>query len=94
MNAPYESLINQDLLACLFDSNGNRNGHTNHGVVTCTDKSHHLNMGGHGGGACELSVAVHSSQGVGHAVGSRACCHVIGMQGTTRTVQCSMIVYR
>ena len=30
------------LLRCLFDSNCARNGHTNHGVVTCADKSHHL----------------------------------------------------
>ena len=35
---PYEvleTLINQGLLACLFDSNCNGNCHTNHGVVTC-----------------------------------------------------------
>ena len=30
-----KSLINQGLFACLFDSNCNSNGHTNHGVVTC-----------------------------------------------------------
>ena len=30
------------LLACLFDSNRHRNSHTDHGVVTCADKSHHL----------------------------------------------------
>ena len=28
--------------ACLFDSNCNSNGHTNHGVVTCADETHHL----------------------------------------------------
>ena len=31
-----------ELLACLLDSNGNGNGHTNHGVVTCADETHHL----------------------------------------------------
>ena len=30
------------LLARLFDSNCNSNGHTNHGVVTCADETHHL----------------------------------------------------
>ena len=30
------------LLACLFDSNCNSNSHTNHGVVTCADETHHL----------------------------------------------------
>jgi len=43
VNRPYETLENQGLLASLFDSNGNRNGHTNHGVVTCADQTHHLN---------------------------------------------------
>ena len=31
-----------ELLACLFDSNSDRNSHTNHGIVTGSDKSHHL----------------------------------------------------
>ena len=46
---PYECskvLIYQGLLACLFDRNGNRNGHTNHGVVTCADQTHHLYVSG------------------------------------------------
>jgi len=42
VNRPYETLENQGLLACLFDSNSNCNSHTNHGVVTCADESHHL----------------------------------------------------
>ena len=42
VNRPYETLENQGLLACLFDRNRNRNGHTNHGVVTCADETHHL----------------------------------------------------
>ena len=42
VNRPYETLENQELLACLFDSNSNSNSHTNHGVVTCADETHHL----------------------------------------------------
>ena len=30
------------LLRSLFDSNCNGNGHTNHGVVTCADETHHF----------------------------------------------------
>ena len=41
VNRPYETLENQGLLACFFDSNCNCNSHTNHGVVTCADESHH-----------------------------------------------------
>ena len=43
-----KSLINQGLLRSLFDSNSDRYGHTNHGVVTCTDKTHHLCAVGEG----------------------------------------------
>ena len=41
---PYKLLMQKSskLLACLFDSNGNCHGHTNHGVVTCADQAHHL----------------------------------------------------
>ena len=75
-----KSRENQQLLACLFDSNCNCNSHTNHGVVTCADQTHHLYVGGDGGRACELSVAVHTAHGVGHAVRSGTCSHVIGME--------------
>ena len=37
-----KSLINQGLFACLFDSNCYSYGHTNHGVVTCADETHHF----------------------------------------------------
>ena len=63
------------LLACLFDGNCNRNGHTNHGVVTCADETHHLYVSRNGGRTCELSVGVHSTHSVSHTVGSEACCH-------------------
>ena len=71
-----------ELLVALLDGNSNCHGHANHGVVTCADQAHHLYVCGHGGGACELRVAVHTAEGIGHAVGSGACSHVIGMQGT------------
>ena len=37
-----KSLINQGLLSSFLYSNCNSNSHTNHGVVTCTDETHHL----------------------------------------------------
>ena len=36
------NLAKSQLLASLFDSNCNRYGHSDHGVVTCSYKSHHL----------------------------------------------------
>ena len=33
----------------------------------------------------ELCVRVHPSECIGHTVGSRACSHIVGMQGTART---------
>ena len=41
-------------------------------------------MRGNGGGSCELRVRVHTSQCIREAVGSGACSHVVGMQGTSR----------
>ena len=73
------------LLACLFDSNCNSNSHTNHGVVTCADETHHFYVGRNGGGACELCIGVHTTHGVGHTVRGRTCAHVIGMQSTSGT---------
>ncbi len=42
MNDPYgfNLLI---LLQCLFDGDCASDGHTDHGVVTCADETHHLN---------------------------------------------------
>ena len=39
-------------------------------------------MSRHRGGTCELGIAMHTAHGVGHAVRSRACCHVVRMEGT------------
>ena len=70
------------LLEAFLNSNSDRDSHAYHRVVTCAQEAHHLNVGGDGGGAGELSVAVHTAHGVGHAVGSGTCSHVIGVQGT------------
>jgi len=37
------------LLKGFLDRNCNGNGHTNHGVVTCADETHHLYVSGNGG---------------------------------------------
>ena len=36
MNDPYETLMQQGLLACFLNCYSYGYGHTNHGVVTCT----------------------------------------------------------
>ena len=73
------------LRSCLFDGYSNCNGHTNHRVVTSTDQTHHLNVSRNGGGTCELCIGVHTAKSISHTIGSRACCHVIRMQGTSCT---------
>ena len=73
------------LLTSLFDSNCNCNSHTNHGVVTCADETHHFYVCGNGGRTCELRIRVHTTHRVGHTIGSGACCHVVGVQGTSGT---------
>ena len=72
------------LLLRILHSNGHGDGRANHGVVAHADQAHHLNVSRHGGGASELGVGVHTTQGVGHAVGGGAGSHVVGMQGTAR----------
>ena len=44
-----KSRKNEQLLACLFDSNCNSNSHTNHGVVACTDQAHPFGAAGASG---------------------------------------------
>ena len=70
------------LLQSLFNSNSHGNGHTDHGVVTCAQEAHHLDVSGDGGGTCELSITMHTAHGVGHAVGSGTSSHVVGVQST------------
>ena len=71
-------------LQSFLNSNSHGNGSADHGVVAHAQEAHHFHMGGDGGGTGELSVGVHTTHGVGHAVGSGACGHVVRMQGTTR----------
>ena len=42
-------------------------------------------MSRYGRGTCELSIRVHTAHGIGHTIGCRACCHVVGMQSTACT---------
>ena len=48
------------LLAAFLNSNSHGNGHADHGVVTCAQEAHHLNVGGDGGRTSELGVTVHT----------------------------------
>ena len=66
----------------LRSSNSAGDGHTDHRVVAGADQTHHLDVSGHGGGASELGITVHTTHGVGQAVGGGACSDVVGMQGT------------
>ena len=67
-----------------LNSNSHGNGSADHGVVAHAQEAHHFHVGRHGGGTGELGVGMHTTHGVGHAVGSGAGCHVVGMQGTAR----------
>ena len=70
------------VLHSLLDSDSDRDGSAYHRVVAHADKTHHLNVCGNGGGACELRIGVHTAHGVGHAVRGRTCSHVVGVAGT------------
>ena len=63
------------LFAGFFNGDGDRDGHTNHRIISSSNQAHHFYVGGDGGGAGELGVGVHSTHGVGHAVGGGAGCH-------------------
>ena len=60
-------------------------GATYHRVVADTEEAHHLYVCRNGGRTCELCIAVHTSEGIGHTVGCRTCSHVIGVQRTSCT---------
>ena len=55
-------------------------GCTNHGVVAHAEEAHHFYVSRYGRRASELSIAVHTAHGIGHAVRSRAGSHVIRME--------------
>ncbi len=60
-------------------------GATYHRVVTDAEEAHHLYVCRNGARTCELCVAVHTAESIGHTVGSRTCSHVIRVQRTART---------
>ena len=70
------------VLHSLFDSDSDRDGSAYHRVIAHADKTHHLNVCGNGGRACELRIGVHTTHGIGHAVRGRTCSHVVGVEGT------------
>ena len=72
------------LLFVLSHSNGHSHSRTDHGIVAHAQEAHHLHVSGDGGGTGELGVGVHTAHGVGHAVGSGASSHVVGVQSTAR----------
>ena len=72
------------LLQALRDGDSHRDGRADHRVVAHAEEAHHLHVRGHGGGAGELSVGMHTAHGVGHAVGSGTGGHVVGVQGAAR----------
>ena len=77
--------VGKDLaLQSLFHSHSHGNGSADHGIVAHAQEAHHFNVGRHGGGTGKLSVGMHTAHGIGHAVGSGAGRHVVGIQGTTR----------
>ena len=66
----------------VLNGNGNGDGRADHGVVAHAEEAHHLDVCRDGGGACELSVGVHTAHSVGHTVGGGAGGHVVGVEGT------------
>ena len=46
---------------CFLHSHSNSNGHTDHGVVTGAQETHHLHVSGDGRGTGELRVGVHAA---------------------------------
>ena len=80
----YELCIAALALHGLFDSNSASDSSANHRVVAHADESHHLNVCRNRGRTCKLCIRVHSAHRIGHAVGCRACCHVVRVEGSAR----------
>ena len=68
-------------LQALVNRHGAGHGSADHGVVAHTHQAHHFHVGGYGGGAGKLGVAMHTAHGVGQAVRGGAGGHIVGMQG-------------
>ena len=69
------------LLHALGHSHGHGDSSADHGVVAHAQEAHHLHVGGDGAGTGELGVGVHPAHRIGHAVGSGAGGHVVGVAG-------------
>ena len=72
------------LLQRLFDSDSHSDGSADHGVVAHAQEAHHFYVRRDGGRTCKLRVGVHAAHGIGHAVGSGTCGHVVRMQRAAR----------
>ena len=80
----YKDSLEFSSFSALLNANRNRHRHTNHWVVACADKAHHLNVCRYGRRTGKLCIGVHTAHGIGHAVGCRTSCHIVRMQGTAR----------
>ena len=58
------------LLQRLLNSNSNGNGHTDHGVVTCAQEAHHLNVQ-----AAKRRLLCCSAMGFAYLIPMREACH-------------------
>src|SRR5699024_6682073 len=59
-------LLELPSLGSFLNGNGNSDCHTNHGVVSCSDQTHHLHMSRYGRRTCKLSVRMHTAQCICH----------------------------
>ena len=73
------------MVECQIDIHGTCHRATHHGVIANAQESHHLYVGRYGAGSCKLSVGVHTSQRVCHAIAGRTGCHVVGMKSAAST---------
>ena len=86
-HSPFPKFCINDLLLVENEVNVHSASHraSHHRVVTDTEEGHHFNVGRNRRRTCELSVAVHTAESVGHTIRSGTCSHVIGVQGATGT---------
>ncbi len=57
----YAFILEFTFFSCFFNRNCNCNSHTNHWVVTCTDKTHHFYVSRYRRRTSELCIRVHTS---------------------------------
>ena len=70
MNDPRFAMIPILLLQSLFNSNSHGNGHADHGVVTCAQEAHHLNVQ-----AAKRRLLCCSATGFAYLILMREACH-------------------